>query len=423
MLRLAKTESKKEMSLKKKKIVKIPNEKSKNLIDRIDRNKICKNYNSSNCRIQHKIIKKENISNKANNSIHRKPKQNSVIFLRSINNTSNLKKNMPMAKSPTNKANKKYSFENDPINTVNIKKCDSIRGRSKNIIKYNNINNSYNFLDLEREKGKEIKNEKNKLLRTIENGRIRKLFSFASDIFNLDNTATNLFERKYLSPKSSNYYRIIYKKENNKFTNDLNGFFSNNKNNRPYNILSNNYMINGKPKQKNKFNRINIFNRTEYNSNETNSFNIKNKKTNRLNIESVKYDIISTRNSNIFDKYTNLSGIKASSSNIEDYEILIPKDYNKINISNLKGVLNSNGLHIFGVKEEGDIITGTKGKYKVKVRINGQNEKDKNKKIYRASSKLMDLNTKFKRNTYDWGKKKTDITGFGWDEEIKNHLC
>ena len=193
MLRLAKTESKKEMSLKKKKKVKNPNEKNKNLIVRIDRNKICKNYNSSNCPIQHKIVKKQNISN---NSIHRKPKQNSVIFLRSNNDTSNLKQNVPMAKSSINKANKKYLFENDPINVENIKKCESIRDRNKNAIKYNNINNSYNILDLEKEKGKEIENEKNKLLRTIENGRIRKLFSFASDIFNLDNTATNLFERK-----------------------------------------------------------------------------------------------------------------------------------------------------------------------------------------------------------------------------------
>lgn len=420
MLQLAKTESKKEMSLKKKKKVKNMNVKNKNFIDK---NNICQNYNSSNNRIQHKIIKKSNMSNKEYNSIqqNRKPKQNSVIFFKSNIKNSNLKKNLPIARSPTQKNNKIHSLDNNPINTANIKKCESVRNRNKNTIKYNIINNSYNILDIKKEKESEIDNEKNKLLRTIENGRIRKLFSFASDIFNLDNTATNLFQRSYLSPKSSNYYRIIFKKENN-IPNDLNDFFSNNKNNKPYNVISNNYLINGRPKQKNKFNRINIFNRTEYNSNETNSFNAKNKKTNRLNIESVKYDIISTRKSNIFDKYNNLSGIKASSSNIEDYEILIPKDYNKSNICNLKGVLNSNGLHIFGVKEEGDIIAGKKGKYKVKVRTNGQNENDKNKMIYRASNRLMDLNAKFKRNTNDWGKKKTDITGYGWDEEIKNHL-
>jgi hypothetical protein len=398
MLKLAKTESKKEMSLKRKKVKNI-NVKNKNL-----------NYNSSNCRIQHKIIKKGNISNKINNSLqqNRLPKQNNI---------SNLKQNLSITKSPI-----QQSKNNNPINSVNIKKCESVRNRNKNEIKYDIINNSYNILDIDKEKGTELDNEKNKLLRTIENGRIRKLFSFASDIFNLDNTATNLFQRNYLSPKSSNYYRIIYKKENNNIPSDLDNFFSNNKNNKPYNIISNSYLANGRIKQKKKFNRINIFNRTEYNSNETNSFNSKNKKTNRLNIESVKYDIISTRNSNIFDKYNNLSGIKASSPNIEDYEILIPKDYNKSNIYKLKSVLNSNGLHIFGVKEEGDIISGQKGKYKIKVRTNGQNEKDKNKMIYRASDKLMDLNVKFKRNNIDWGKKKTDITGYGWEEEIKNHL-
>ena len=415
MLQLAKTESKKEMSLKKKKKVKNLNYKNKNITNKYN---ICQNYNSSNSRIQHRTIKKEKIPNKINNRLqqNRITKQNSAVF---NNNNANLKKNANISKSPIqrNKNNKMYALENNPI-----KKCESVRNRNKNTIKYNVVNNSFNILDIEKEKETEIDKEKNKLLRTLENGRIRKLFSFASDIFNLDNTATNLFQRNYLSPKSSNYYRIVYKNENNNFPNELNYFLKNNKNNKPYNILSNNYLINGRPKQKNKFNRINIFNRTEYNSNETNSFNSKNKKTNRLNIESVKYDIISTRNSDIFDKYNNLSGIKASSSNIEDYEILVPKDYNKSNICNLKNVLNSNGVHIFGVKEEGDIIAGQKGKYKVKVRTNGQNEKDKNKMIYRVSNKLMDLNAKLKRDNIDWGKKKTDITGYGWDEEIKNHL-
>ena len=111
-----------------------------------------------------------------------------------------------------NKNNKMYTLEKNNINFVNIKKFESVKNRNKNTIKYNIINNSYNILNVEKEKGEEIDNEKNKLLRILENGRIRKLFSlfsFASDIFILDNTATNLFQRNYLSPKSSNYYRIV----------------------------------------------------------------------------------------------------------------------------------------------------------------------------------------------------------------------
>ena len=79
-------------------------------------------------------------------------------------------------------------------------------------------------------------------------------------------------------------------------------------------------------------------------------------------------------------------------------------------------------MHIFGVKEEGDVIAGLKGKYKVKVRLNGQSERDKNKMINKASNKLMDLDIKLKRNINDCKKRKTDITGYGWDKKMKNIL-
>ena len=138
--------------------------------------------------------------------------------------------------------------------------------------------------------------------------------------------------------------------------------------------------------------------------------NTKGIKTTSSNIESVKYDIISTRKSNIFEKYNNLSGIKASTSKYEDYEIIVPKDYNKSNINNYTTIFNSNGIHIFGIKEEGDIIAGQKGKYKIKVRTNGKNEKEKNKMINRSNNKFKKMDIKLKRNIYDWRKKKTDIT-------------
>ena len=226
------------------------------------------------------------------------------------------------------------------------------------------------------------------MLKTAENGRIRKIIAMSSDIFNLNNTATNLFNKSNLSPE------IIYKKEK--------------KNNKPYDIISNKIISMEKPKDK--FNRVNIINRSQYNKNETYSLNSKGKKTNSSNIESVKYDIISTRKSNIFDKYNNLSGVKASTSKYEDYEIIVPKDYNKSNINNYKTVFNSNGMHIFGIKEEGDIIAGQKGKYKIKVRTNGKEEKEKKKMIDKSNNKLMNMDVKFKKNIYDWRKKKTDIT-------------
>ena len=79
-------------------------------------------------------------------------------------------------------------------------------------------------------------------------------------------------------------------------------------------------------------------------------------------------------------------------------------------------------MHIFNLKEEGDVIGRQKGKFKIKVRINGKDEKDKNKIINNVSNKLLNMDAKLKKNTTDLGKKKTDITGYGWDEGIKNRL-
>jgi hypothetical protein len=344
-------------------------------------------------------------------------KQNSVFILRnnnynnnfnlSSNNTNNNINNnissIPISPSPKNK---KVVYTKK--NYINLKKCNSLRNINnvRNVNKY--INNSLNR-GLDYKIDKIVETEKEKMLKSIEDGKTRKLFSMASDIFNLDNTSTNLIANSKISPKTPNYLGNTNKKD---IRNLLN-------NDNYYNILSNNILGIGRPKKATKFNRINFFNRNEYNKSDIKSIN---SKVNISNIESVKYDIISTQKSNIYDKYNNLSNIKATPFKVEDYEILIPKNYNKSNAYNLKSELNSNGLHIFGVKEEGDVIGGIKGKYKIKVRVNGQSEKDKNKMINKASNRLMNLDAKFKRNIIDWGKKKTDITGFGWDEEIKNGL-
>ena len=406
MLRLAKPESKKEMSLKKKK--KANNNISLNNKHLTERNSFYHNYNSSkdkNSRIQHKIVKKaEKPKNIFTNNFISKP--NSIIILKNKKNLE-LKTTSPNKPiSPIRRIKNKRIFSLKKIfpNQNNLQKCESLRNNSKkNNINDNKCKKNFSYRA-------KTETEEEHILKTVQSGRIRKLYSMASNIFNLDNTATNLIKRINLSPKLPKYYNVLFKRDDkNNYPDEMSY-----RNNNNINILSHNILGITRKKQGNKFNRINFFIRNEFNPSETNSFNSKGKKTNRANIESVKYDIISTNKSNLFEKYNNLSGIKASSSKIEDYEIIIPKNYNKSNVYKFKNILNSSGIHAFGLKEEGDIIGGQKGKFLIKVRVNGQSEKEKNKMINKASNRLMNLNVKLKRNLIDWGKKKTDITGNKW---------
>lgn len=426
MLKLAKTESKKEMTLKKRKKTKksknniiINKSLNKNINKNImDSHNISKNKNLSNNRITHKIVKKADMIKKPNISIQKNiiPKPNSI-FNSKNKSIINLKAKSPRHLSPIHRKKEISSLKRNNTNENNLKKYESIKNKRKK---------DKNYIFNRPLTSKNDKNEENRdnILKTVENGRIRKLFSMASDIFNLDDTATNLIKRTNLSPRNDYFYKTIYKKSinNNIFRDSLNQSEFNQNNNNKYNILSNNILAIARTKNGKKHNKINFFKRNEYNPNETYSLNPKGLKTNRSNLESVKYDIITTRKSNIVDKYNNLSGLKASSSNIEDYEILVPKDYNKANVSHLKNVLNTNGLHIFGLKEEGDLIGGQKGKFIIKVRTNGQNENDKNKSINKINKKLSDMDVKLTKNIVDLRKKKTDITGYGWEEEIKNGL-
>lgn len=391
MLQFAKTESKKEMSLKKhKKMNNIPIYTNKNLNMRND---FQPNFIQSENQVKHKLIKKTNILNKNNNSNKKIPKQFSGILSKDKNNIYS-----PLSVSQNNKTKKIISLNNNCLNTIYSKKCESVRNKRKT--NNNNIYNFNNMLNFQKEKRSD--SLENKLLKTIVNGRVRKLISMSSDIFNLNDTATNLYRRITLSPRSPNFYKIINKNDNQDNSknskNNLNAFSANNKNKK-------NYI---------KYHRINVFNRSQYNPNVTNFFNSSGKKTNRTNIESVKYDIITTKKNNLYDKYNDLSGIKASSSMVEDYEILMPKNYSKTNIQNLKNTFASNGIHFFGLKEEGDLIGGIKGMFKMKVRTNGQNEKDKNKIINKVSKKLLNYDVKLKKNIIDHGRKKTDITGYRW---------
>ena len=135
---------------------------------------------------------------------------------------------------------------------------------------------------------------------------------------------------------------------------------------------------------------------------------ILNKKTNINNLESVNYNIINNKKSNIRQEYTSLSAIKPSFEKILNYEIKVPKDFNKVNEVQLKNILNSEGLHYFHFSEEGDIISGRKGKYIFKVR-NTNNEKDYKLKIKKINSKFKKLNVKLNKVNRNYSKKKSEL--------------
>ena len=445
MLSLAKAESKKEMNLKKHKFFNdyaIPQNK-----DSPDRNNLYQNYKESNCKNQNKKFKKTNIKDK--NKISQKdPNLNADSSILPKNKYyMNLKKNQH---SPLSSAKKR------PLKKIVRVKNSPFTIREENKEEEKNLSNDkkLNKKIFNKKKRLETDNEINNILKTTKSGRIRKLFSMSSNIFNLNKTATN-YMNNYYSSENPLYYKTIYKKniddnlENNSifpFENDIKNKNDNNKNNNNNDIKNN--KIPNKIKKKNinkkditnnikpntilgiseyypkkeKYNKINILNRTQYNIRDTNSLTSKNKDTNLSNIESVKYDIITNRKSNLFDKYNNLSGIKATSSNIKDYEILVPQNYNNSDINSLKYVLASNGVHVFGVKEEGDIISGLKGKYKLKIRIDEPDEKHTNKMINKSSKKMTKYDVELKRNHTDFRKRRTDVTGSGWDRSIKYGL-
>ena len=97
MLKLAKTESKKELTLMKhKKLNDINVIDNRNLTDK---NELYPLYNASNCRIQHKIIKKTNVINPRNENknqsktLNKDKAQNSNIISIKNNNIINSMKN------------------------------------------------------------------------------------------------------------------------------------------------------------------------------------------------------------------------------------------------------------------------------------------------------------------------------------------
>jgi len=440
MLSLAKAESRKEMNLRKHKF--LNDESISQNRNSLEGNSLYQNYKDSNVRIQHKLIKKTNIKDK--NKILQKdlnttsdsfvlPKNKYYIKLRkSQHSPLSSSRNRPLKKivrAKTSHSNILEENEEEEKNLSNNKKLNKKNFKKKNII--------------------ETENEISNILKTTKSGKIRKLFSMYSNIFNLNNTATN-YMNNYYSLNKPSYYKSIYKKNINDNSGNKSSFlFDNNKNNnKNNNSIKNNRILNkikkkkinkksntsnikpntilgigeSIPKKKN-YNKIDILNRTQYNIREI-DFPLTSRpiKTNLSNIESVKYDIITSRKSNLFDKYNNLSGIKATTSNIQDYEILVPQNYNNSDVNILKRVFASNGIHVFGVKEEGDIIGGVNGKYKLKIRIDDGDEEHINRMINKSCKKLAKYDVELKRNHTEYKKRKTDITGSGWDKTIKYGL-
>ena len=422
MLKLAKPESKKEMDLKRRK--KSNNIQSKhNYIKLTGRtNNVYPNNKPPENRIKHKIIKKSDIikHNSSTDNINKNNdlKHNSSLLLKNKQNSQKKHKLIPAmsATSYNDKKEKIISLKNkcNSKSPINVKQCECQSVRSKKYIekpKDNNENsNTYNILNFQKEK--RLDTEDSDIVKNVDNSRVRKLFAMSSDIFNLNDTATTLYRKTYLSPQKPNTNKRLYKNNNKSNINIYNDNI--------YTIFNINKKENTAKNKKSNYNRINILNRSQYNKNETNNLCSTRKKTNKPNIESVKYDIITTKKSNLFDKYKDLSGIPASFSKVEDYEIIVPKNYNQANVNQLTGVLSSNGIHYFDLIEKGDIIGGQKGKFMMKVRLNGQNEIKNNRMINKTSQKLSKYNVKLKKNIYDYGKKKTDITGLGWDEAIVN---
>ena len=224
MLKLAKTESKKEMTLMKhKKFNDINIINNRNLTER---NELYPLYNASNCRIQHKVVKKSNIINRNENknknqskTLNKDKAQNQNLISIKNNNIINSMKN---STSPITSKKKK------PLKKiVRVKVLKTSNSKNKNDIdKISAINNDSNKKK-KMEKHKRAETETNNILKTTRDARVRKMLSMASDIFNLNKTATNLVcTEENFSPDNPKFYKTFYKiKKEDKIDDDINIIF------------------------------------------------------------------------------------------------------------------------------------------------------------------------------------------------------
>ena len=281
-----------------------------------------------------------------------------------------------------------------------------------------------------------------KILRTTRNHKLRSFYSKTSDIFNIHNTSTNSvkIDKKFEKNKND---EILNKTSDNirkikpiglkigKIRNTKNYFLREltSKNNTIRSEREKEELLKKKVKEKS-FHKKN-FAKEEKIKDEVlppmyeYKLKSKNKKTNINNLESVSYNIINNRKSNIRQIYSTLSSLKPNFEKVSNYEIIIPNNFKKVNEVKLKNVLHSEGLHIFNFTEQGDVIGGNKGKYIFKIR-NSNNEKSFKDKIKKVNSKFSKLNVKLKKVEGNYSRKKTDLISTpksGKKIRIKNNIC
>jgi hypothetical protein len=264
-----------------------------------------------------------------------------------------------------------------------------------------------------------------KILRTTRNHRLRSFYSKTSDIFNTHNTSANSVKicKKYEKNKNNENLNKTYDNirkmkpislKKDKTRNTKNFFLREltSKNNKIRSEREKEELLKKKVKEKSFHKKS--FAKEEKIKDEllppmyVYKLKNKNRKTNINNLESVSYNIINNRNSNMREIYSTLSSAKPSFEKVSNYEIIIPNNFKQLNEVKLKNILHAEGLHFFNFTEQGDVIAGNKGKYIFKIR-NSNNEKNFKDKIKKVNSKFSKLNVKLKKVDDNYVKKKTDL--------------
>lgn len=302
-----------------------------------------------------------------------------------------------------------------------IKKIDAYHQRSKTEYKLKRAKSLFN--DKFKDK------YSNYIFRNTKDSRTRKLYSMASNIFNQEHTSTNLINNKgYIKNKNhihlgneQNHVKstLKYQKENKIINRSSFGLL---KKEFDKNIMDRKIKNYNQYVKEKKFNKTSYLLKRDFNENEEPIKYEPFKKNNQANIESVKYDIISTNEKSPNKKYSNNSGLKPTSSKIQDYEMVLPNGFNKLNESKLKNILHAQGIHYFNFTEQGDIACGNKCRYKFKVRSSDL-DKNHEKNIEKVSKKLSSIySIKLQKTINNPSKKRTEVTKEYGPEVISNHL-
>ena len=305
------------------------------------------------------------------------------------------------------------------------------RNVNRNVRDYNHVCSKTVCYD------KFIDDNYNNIFRNTNNSRIRKIFAMSSDIFNLNDSTQKYFAKTIYDFYSKRKTACLGNENNNVSLTRLNKTLSKIKRNKskendnekksiihnaPKKLLEKKLQIFIDDVNSKKFNKSSYLLRKDFNKADTKALYTMRNKTNLSNISSVNYNIITTDpNYNINDKYVKYSNIKPEFTDYDNYEIIIPKNFNNTNESKLQSILHSNGLHYFNFKLEGDIVVGEKGKYTFNIRKSNLNtdKNDINKIIKKLEEKY---NIKLKKNNKENKKKKSEITMKYGAEKICNHL-